>query len=135
LRIGYAVGDAELINSLNTVKDSFNSYTVNVITQNCAGIAFLEWDYYLDKARKIINVRDNFSVFLDNNNWKVLPSKANFVFTSPPGCSGSEAYNIFRENGVLVRHFGNPGIENWLRISIGTEDDMKRVMEIIKTEF
>ncbi len=135
LRVGYAVGNPELIKSLCIVKDSFNSYTVNVISQECARIAFLEWDYYLDKSRKIINIRDNFINFLDNNNWKVLPSKANFVFTSSPSFSGSEAYDKFRANGVLVRHFSKAGIENYLRISIGTEEDMNKVMDIIKKEF
>ena len=134
LRLGYALGSKSLIKALETVKDSFNSYTVNRVTQKCSEIAIIEWEYYETLIKKIIETREDFSLFLKNKGWKILPSKANFVFASFPDKSGPEIYKLLKENGILVRHFNKPGIENFLRITIGSNEQMTALKEVITKE-
>ena len=131
MRIGYAIGDEKLITAITNVKDSFNSYSVNRVSQECARIAFEEWNYYEKVNGKIVKTRDRFSKFLNDQNWEVLPSKSNFVFARNHDLGGIELYTKLRKNGILVRHFKTKGIENYVRISIGTEKEINRLISVI----
>lgn len=131
MRIGYAVGNKKLIDALKIVKDSFNSYTLNRVSQECGRIAISEWAYHTDNIRRIIKTRDKFSNFLCEAGWTVLPSKANFVFARFPQKSGKEVYSLLKDNGILVRHFAKNGISDFLRITIGTDAEMETVTGFI----
>ena len=129
LRIGYAVGSETLIDALFTVKDSFNSYPVGLIAQSIGAIAFEDDAYYKKIIDAIIQIRKTVSEELELLGWEVLPSSANFVFARLPGVSGDEIYKIFREKGIIVRHFNTDGISDFIRITIGDKADMERFIE------
>lgn len=128
LRVGFALGNRRLISVLNTVKNSFNSYPLDRLSQAAAEEAFGDPDYYRRTARRVMATRDATAERLREMGWEVLPSKANFIFTRRPGTSGQEIYSRLKEQGILVRHFTNPGIEDYVRISIGTEEEMDALL-------
>ncbi len=124
LRLGYAVGNRHLIEALRRVKNSFNSYPVNVLTEK-AGIASLEDENYFQKQRqKIIQNREFLSKELQKLRFKVLPSSANFIFAAHEKRLAPELFLYLKENQILVRHFPQPErIANFLRITIGTKEE------------
>ena len=125
LRAGFALGSEALIEGLYRVKDSFNSYPMDRLAQAGAAAAIKDSDYYDKINRRIIATRRRVSDELKALGYKVLPSQANYLFASPPeGKSASEIFTFLRDRGILVRHFNKPRIANFLRISIGTDDDM-----------
>lgn len=127
LRLGVAIGDANLITALRCVKDSFNSYPVDAVAQT-AGIASLDDDsYYRQTTQRIINTRTETVAQLQARNWKVLPSSANFVFASPPEKSAADIYKFLSAEGVLVRYWNKSRLQQWLRISIGTDGEMAQL--------
>lgn len=129
MRLGFAVGQSALIETLHRVKDSFNHFPVDVLTQTGGIAACKAVDYYRDKTRKILEERENFSVFLKNRGWFVLPSQTNFVFAKKDSLKGKVAYEALKTKGILVRRFDIPGIEDFLRISIGTKEDMNALKQ------
>ena len=133
LRLGYIFADAELIATLFRVKDAFNSYPVNRLTQELACAALSDVDAFRQNNREIIRIRESFSSRLTALGWEVLPSQANFVFARKPGMPGSEVYSRLKEKGILVRNFRTAGIEDFLRISIGRQEDMEKLVETAAT--
>jgi histidinol-phosphate aminotransferase len=124
LRLGYAVASPQLIETLNTVKNSFNHFPVDALAQ-CAGKAACEdARYYAANAVKIAKERGSFSAFLTARAWTVLPSQANFVFAKKERMRGKEIYEKIRAFGILIRHFDKPGISDFVRITIGTAEQM-----------
>lgn len=135
LRLGYAVANPEMISALKTVKDSLNHFPIDAISKE-AGIATCEnVNYYADCAKKIVNERDSFLTFLKDNDWFALPSKTNFVFTRKDGFLGEEIYSRIKKHAILVRHFSTKGIENFVRISIGTKEQMSELKKVMRDEF
>ncbi len=128
LRLGFVIAGAPLIEALFTVKDSFNSYPTDILSQKIGEIAVADTTYYKTITRKIIETRDRFSAQAEELGWRVLPSKANFVFTSRPGVKGEAVYRLLKERGILVRHFNVEGIEDFVRITIGKPEDMNRLL-------
>ena len=126
-RLGYAIGSKELVDALFAVKNSFNSYTVNVLTQEIGRIAFLESDYYRQTNAAVARTRDSFVGKLSDLGWRTIPSSANFVLTRKTGLTGAEIYDALRGDGILVRYFDVPGIDEFVRVSIGTDGQMERV--------
>ncbi len=133
LRLGYALGTPELITALNTVKDSFNSYPVDLIAQTCGELAVTDSAYSKEIISKIINTREWFTSEIEASGWEVLPSKANFVFARKQGLNGEEVYSKLKEKKILVRYFNKPGIDDFVRITIGTDKDMKILVEALKS--
>ena len=131
LRVGWAMGDAELIDGLRCVRDSINSYTVDRLAQAGAAAAIEDEDYFQSIRRRVMETRAWTENTLKEINFTVLPSQANFVFSSHPEHSGRELLEGLRAQGVLVRWWDKPEIENWLRISIGTDDDMKALVQAL----
>jgi len=122
LRVGYAVGDAGLIEGLNRVKDSFNSYPLGRVAQAGAAAAMLDRDYFDATRDKVIASRDRLVVGLQQLGFEVLPSAANFIFARHPQREGAALSAALRERSIIVRHFKNPArIAPFLRITIGTE--------------
>lgn len=131
LRLGYAIGDPKLIQSLETVKNSFNSYTVNRFTQEC-GIEALRDIGYFEKCRlAVIETREKTAAALRARGWNVLPSLANFLFAAHPTLSGKEVYSRLKADGILVRFFNLHGIDNRVRVSIGTPQEMDTFIKTI----
>lgn len=131
LRVGYALGSEEVTEGLTRVKDSFNSYPLDRFSQKIAEIAIKDEPYYAKIRRTIEDTRKRFTGSLEALSWTVLPSKANFVFARHPSLSGEEVYQRLKNSGFLVRHFSHQGIEDFLRITIGTERDMEKLTKKI----
>ena len=132
MRLGYVVSSPDLIKSIFTVKNSFNHFPLDFITQTAGAASADNAWYYAENARKIAAERDSFTDFLRQRGWFVIDSKTNFVFTKKDGLSGDAIYQSVKKAGILIRHFSTPGIEDFVRISIGTKEQMdmlKKVME------
>ena len=124
-RLGLAMGNAKLIADLNRVKFSLNPYNINRLTLK-AGQAALEDTAYFEKTRAaIVDTRTWTKQQLEARGFAVLDSRSNFLFASTQKKNGGELYRKLKEKGVLVRHFDAPRIENWLRITIGTPEQMQ----------
>ena len=130
-RLGLAMGNAKLIADLNRVKFSLNPYNINRLTLK-AGQAALEDTAYFEKTRAaIMDTRAWTMQQLTDRGFTVLDSRANFVFASTNRINGGELYKKLKKNGILVRHFDAPRIENWLRITIGTPEQMQALMDAV----
>jgi histidinol-phosphate aminotransferase len=128
LRVGYALGDAELIEALGRVKDSFNSYPLGRVAQAGATAAVRDEAYFRESCAKVAAGREAMTRELIGLGFVVLPSSANFVFARHPARSGAEVAAVLRQHGVLVRHFQNPRTAPYLRITVGTEDGIRRLV-------
>jgi histidinol-phosphate aminotransferase len=121
LRVGYAIGDAGLIESLVRVKDSFNSYPLGRPAQAGAVAALEDETHFQQSLGKVIEERDRLTRELTRLGFDVLPSAANFVFARHPARGGAELTADLRAQAVLVRHFASPRISDYLRITVGTD--------------
>lgn len=131
LRVGWAMGNAELIDGLRCVRDSINSYTVDRLAQAGAAAAIQDEDYFQSIRRRVMDTRTWTGKTLKEIGFTVLPSQANFVFTSHPKCTGKELLDGLRERGILVRWWDKPEIKNWLRVSIGADKDMEALVQAL----
>ena len=131
MRIGFAIGQRPLIDALERVKDSFNSYPLDKLAQ-VAGTAAIEDIAWFEACRtRIIANRSRMVSALEKRGFRVLPSLANFVFASHPDFAGADLAARLRARAVLVRHFAKPRIDAFLRISIGTEEECSRLVEVL----
>jgi histidinol-phosphate aminotransferase len=130
--VGYALGQPHLIDGLYRVKNSFNAYPIDRIAQTIAKTAILDTKYNETINQKIVATRETFSAELKKLGFNFLPSKANFVFASHSNMPASELFAKLKENGVLVRYFNLPRIDNHLRISIGTDEDMYQCINVMR---
>lgn len=131
MRIGLAFGDRELIRALESVKSSFNSYTLDRLAI-AAGMAALKDDgYYRETIAKVVATRERFTRELRSRGFTVADSSANFVFASHPAVCAEEIFTRLKERGILVRYFKLPLIDNYLRISIGIDEDMAAVVSAL----
>lgn len=133
MRIGYALGSEKVIAAIIAAKDSFNSYPINSLSI-AAGVAAIDAkDYYDEITSKIISARNYATSELSLLGYNVLKSSANFLFV---GCDSSqEAENVFnylREKDILVRYFQKPRIDKYLRITVGTMDEMQQLIDVLK---
>ena len=124
LRVGWAMGDAGLIDGLRCVRDSINSYTVDRLAQAGAAAAIRDEEYFQTIRRRVMDTRRRTEQILKEKGFTVLPSQANFLFVSYPGRDGKALLDGLRERGVLVRWWDKPEIRDWLRISVGTDQEM-----------
>lgn len=125
MRIGFAFGSENLIQGLNCVKNSINSYTLDQLAI-VAGVAAVEDQAYFDQRRaQVIATRDWVSEQLRELGFMVLPSKSNFIFISHQVIPAKQLFADLRKCGILVRYFALPRIDNFLRVTIGSEEDMK----------
>lgn len=138
MRVAYAIGSVSLINGLNKVKDSFNSYPLDVLAQ-AAAVASVEDQAYFEKQRQaVIATRENLAEQLGELDFKVLPSAANFLFVRPPKIAAGVLADELKKRKILVRHFKMARIENYLRISVGTPQECQALVdacfEILSTQ-
>jgi len=128
LRVGYAIGDAALIEGLTRVKDSFNSYPLSRIAQAGAAASVKDEAYFQQSRAAVIEGRTRMVGGLQQLGFEVLPSSANFVFARLPGRGGAELAQALRDRAVLVRHFGAPRIADYLRITVGAPGEIDRLL-------
>lgn len=132
LRLGYVVSCPELVNYITTVKNSLNHFPIDFIAQQAGIAACSDVGYYAECAKSVAFERDEFIDFLREHGWFVLDSQTNFVFCKKEGISGEEAYKKIKEEGILVRHFNTSGIEDFLRITIGTHEQMQELCKVMQ---
>lgn len=136
MRVGFAFGSENLIQAMNCVKNSFNSYTLDRLALAGAAAAVADEDYFRTQCAKVIATRERTAQTLRENGFTVYPSKTNFIFVSHPTVPAKELFAGLRERGILVRYFDAPRIDNCLRVSIGTDADMdaflKAMLELTK---
>lgn len=131
-RIGLAMGCKALMDGLVRIKDSFNSYPLDRMAQIAAEAAFVDIGYFNETRQKIMKTRQWTQEKLLDLGVTTTDSKANFLFVYIPGVSGPDALSKLRQEGILVRNFKDPKICDWLRITIGTQSDMEKLVEKIK---
>ncbi|HEY3680215.1 MAG TPA: histidinol-phosphate transaminase [Bradyrhizobium sp.] len=131
LRVGYAIGDAELIEALTRVKDSFNSYPLGRPAQ-AGALASLEDETHFQQSRaRVIMGRDRLNRGLGRLGFEVLPSSANFVFARHPAHQGAALAAALRQRAVIVRHFSASRISDYLRITVGTDEQIARLLSAL----
>lgn len=132
IRIGYAMGNKKLIQYMNDVKFSFNSYTINRLTE-VVGCACLEdRAYFEETVNKVIATREWVKEELRALGFVFGDSKANFIFATHKEKKAKDIFEALREAGIFVRYFNVPRIDNYLRISIGTDEEMKQLIDFLK---
>ncbi len=132
IRLGYAFASRPLIRALEAVKNSFNSYTVSTASRLAAEAAAEDTDYFEMCRKKIIKTRENTVRELEELGFETLPSSANFIFTTHKDIRAEELFNYLKENKIYVRYFKKPRIDNYLRITIGTEEQMRALLDAVR---
>lgn len=122
LRVGFAIGHADLIEALERVKNSFNSYPLDRLAIVGAVAAYEDETYFREATDYVIRERERLTAGLQTLGFEVLPSVANFVLARHPGFAGADIAAGLRERSIIVRHFNKPRIENHLRITIGSTE-------------
>lgn len=131
LRVGFAMGDADLIEALERVKNSFNSYPLDRLAI-AGGVAALEDETWFQQTREqIISVRADLQRRLGGLGFEVIPSTANFVLARHPACEGKVLVQALRSRKIIVRHFSTPRIDACLRITVGTSEQIDALIEAL----
>lgn len=131
-RLGFAIGNDEIIKDLEKIKYSTNPYNVNRLTLVAGAAAIDSNDYFMSNCKEIESVRDYTTKELESLGFFVIPSKANFIFAKSDKISGEDLYLKLKEKGVLVRHFTTKKIKDFNRITIGTKEDMITFIDKVK---
>ncbi|MDM0018520.1 histidinol-phosphate transaminase [Variovorax saccharolyticus] len=131
LRVGFACGQAPLIDGLQRVKNSFNSYPLDRLA-SAGAVAALEDQAWFEKTRDaVVDTREGLALQLEDLGFEVLPSQANFLFVRHPGHDAAALAAALRSRAVLVRHFAQPRIAQYLRISVGTREQCGALVEAL----
>jgi histidinol-phosphate aminotransferase len=132
LRVGFAVGHPALIEGLERIKNSFNSYPLGRLAQ-AGAVAAIEDQAHLEAmSAKVIQTREKLVSQLSALGFETLPSTANFIFTRHPKHAGAKLYQALRDRGIIVRHFKSPRIEEFLRITIGTDEQSTELVSTLQ---
>lgn len=132
LRIGYAIGNPELIKAMNDVKYSYNSYTMNRPSLLLGVESLKDQAYFEECIEKIISTRTWFGEKMKELGFHFPESKANFIFASHERVSAKEIFEAAKKKGIYVRYFNQPRIDNYLRITIGTDEEMKALVDFLQ---
>jgi histidinol-phosphate aminotransferase len=133
-RIGVAISSKEIIEDLKKIKFSFNPYNMNRLSILAGAAAYKDIKYFQECCEKIMTTRESFVKDLKFSGFEVLPSKANFVFVKHPILSGEDYFKKLRENNILVRHFNDALIKDYVRITIGTEEEMNAIRRLLSAQ-
>lgn len=132
LRVGFALGHPSLIEGLERVKNSFNSYPLGRLAQ-AGAVAAIEDQAHLEaSSQRVIETREKLVSQLKALGFETLPSTANFIFTRHPQHAGAKLYQALRDRGIIVRHFKSPRIEEFLRITIGTDEQSNELVTALQ---
>ena len=132
LRIGAAFGSETLIGTLEAVKNSYNSYTMDAVALEAGAAAVEDDDYFRETCRKVIATRERSAAALQALGFTVCPSDANFLFVTHPSAKARDIFNALRARGVFIRYFDLPRIDNYLRITVGTDAEMDTLLQALK---
>ncbi|MFK8933055.1 histidinol-phosphate transaminase [Acinetobacter junii] len=132
LRVGFAIGQAHLIAALEAVKNSFNSYPIDRFAIAAAVASFEDQDYFQEQCEKVIASREKLVANLTELGFNVLPSKANFIFATHSLHDAAQLAEKLRDQGIIVRYFNKPRINQFLRITIGTDEQNQRLVDTLK---
>ncbi|WP_293780374.1 histidinol-phosphate transaminase [uncultured Oxalicibacterium sp.] len=132
LRVGFAVGNKELIDGMERVKNSFNSYPMDRLAVAGAIASYQDEDYFQKMLQAVITTRENTTQALQQLGFSVLPSCTNFVFAKHPAFSADKLAAGLRERAIIVRHFKHPRIDQYLRISIGTNEECDKLIAALR---
>lgn len=131
LRIGYAIGNPELIKALNDVKYSFNSYTMNRPSILLGTASLKDESYFRETTEKIMETRSWFESEMQKLGFSFPDSKANFIFASHKEVPAKEIFEAAKKHKIYVRYFAKPRIDNYLRITIGTREEMQKLLDFL----
>ena len=132
MRIGYAIANPELIRCLNDVKYSFNSYTMSRAALVCGAAAVRDREYFEENVRKIVNTRERAKEELKSLGFVLTDSKANFIFARHPEYDAGKLFKELKEEHIYVRHWDDERIGQYLRITVGTEEEMNILSDFLK---
>lgn len=132
LRIGFAVGSEKLISVLEAVKNSYNSYTIDSLSIKAGKASILDDEYFKETCRKVIATREYVTAQMREMGFKVLDSSTNFIFATKDGCSMKDMFEYLKTKKVYIRYFSIPRIENYVRITIGTDEEMAIFLRELK---
>lgn len=132
LRIGFAVGSEKLISVLEAVKNSYNSYTIDSLSIKAGKASILDDGYFKETCRKVIATREYVTAQMREMGFKVLDSSTNFIFATKDGCSMKDMFEYLKTKKVYIRYFSIPRIENYVRITIGTDEEMAIFLKELK---
>lgn len=131
LRVGFAIGDAKLIEGLERVKNSFNSYPLDKMAQTAAVASYADEAYFQQTRQAIIDSRNEVTAALQKMDFEVLPSSANFIFARHATIPATQLAAGLRERAIIVRHFNHPRINQYLRITIGTPAECTTLIQTL----
>ena len=129
LRLGFAIGSAELISVLEAVKNSYNSYTVDNLSLLCGAAAMDDEAYFAKTTAAVITTRERVRRALEQMGFSVLPSRTNFLFATKDGASMRELFLYLKQRHIYIRYFDLPRIDNYVRITIGTDAQMDAFLQ------
>lgn len=132
MRIGYAMGNEQLIKYLSDVKYSFNSYTMNATAIALGTVAMRDRAYFEETKAKIIATRERAKERLAALGFSFVDSRANFIFAAHKSVPAEELFLALRQAGIYVRYFKKPRIDNYLRITIGTDEEMEELYKFLE---
>ena len=132
IRIGFAYAQPKLIRYLNDVKYSFNSYTMNLPSLKLGAASLKDRAYFQETVSKIVSTRERVKKELSRLGFTFPDSKANFIFASHESCPAKELFAALREKNIYVRYFAAPRIENYLRITVGTDREMDELLNFLR---
>lgn len=133
LRIGYAIGNKTLIKYMNDVKYSYNSYTMNMPSIILGAESIADEEYFRETVGKVIETREWFKKEIEKIGFTCPPSSANFLFITHKTIPAREIFEKARANKIIVRYFDKPRIDNYLRVTIGTREDMETFLKFLQT--
>ncbi|WP_202743999.1 histidinol-phosphate transaminase [Acinetobacter calcoaceticus] len=134
LRVGFAIAQPHLIAALEAVKNSFNSYPIDRFAIAAAVASFEDQTYFEEQLQKVISSREKLVDDLTTLGFKVLPSKANFIFATHSVHDAGKLAQKLREQGIIVRYFNKPRINQFLRITVGTDEQNMRLVQTLKQD-
>lgn len=132
LRIGYALSSETLIATLEAVKNSYNSYTMDAVALAAGEAAVADEAYFQETCRKVVATRERTADALRGLGFVVPPSLTNFLFVTHPDKNASDIFAALRERGIFIRYFKLPRIDNYLRITVGTDEQMDRLIDALR---
>lgn len=133
IRIGSAIGHPELIQTLEAVKNSYNSYVMDSLAIEIGSAAIADEAYFQETTKKVIATREATAKKLLALGFTVCPSHSNFLFVTHPAYKAKEIFDYLKTKGIYIRHFDKPRINNYLRITIGTDEDMVCLLDAMNS--
>lgn len=131
MRIGFAMGNKRLIQAMTDVKESINSYTMTTASIRIGAASLRDEEYFQDRLAQVVATRERTRNELEQRGFEVLDSQTNFLFVRKEGVSGQEIFEKLRQQNIFVRHFNGERIREYLRITIGTEEQMNALLSAI----